>query len=220
MKTIVIPTNSGLNSQEHFKLAVNLFNEEVTCLFLQIRPIPDNYNDMMTLHKHMSKYQCFTQPFIRSMNLLKEQYGDKVTIKTDYIYGDSSAVFRNYINYHDADLVIYDKNEWQDIKTKTGLNIFRMVSRCGCELMYVSKDNTLSGIGITTTPNRETANAPDSVLYQYNAIEKHLDGLEDAFNNNKIVSKKINNVSRYFLNESIMQKMLVQSDCSLLLLKN
>lgn len=223
MKNIIIPARCGSSCIGQLKIAMNLFqNEEVTCVFLQVRQMPDNYNDMMTLHKNMGKYQFFDQSFSEAVVELKKEFGSRLVIRTDYIYGDSPAVFRNYSRHHKIDLVIYDKKEWDNAAKDNNLHIFRMVSRSGCELMYVSKENTLRGrtVIINNTVNQNVP-APDSVMFQYNIIDNQLDVLQEGlFNSNKMISKKINKLSRYFLNESILQKMLYQSECSLILVTN
>lgn len=221
MKTVIIPANSGATCVAQLKTALGIFKDEsITYIFLQIRPMPDNYNDMFTLRRNMGKFQFFDSESSRMIIELKQQFGDQIEVQTDYIYGDSPAVFRNYVRHHNADLVIYDEKEWQDSKAKFGLNIFRMVSRCGCELMYVSKDNVVVSRKEPAAKNVVIDHAPDSVLHQYNAVNHQLTELEHMLYSNRVVSRKVNNLSRYFLNESILQKMLAESRCSLLLLKN
>ena len=222
MKNIIIPAKCGTSSIGQLKVVMNLFrNEEVTCVFLQIRQLPDNYNDMMTLHRNMSKDQFFDQSFTDSVKELKQEFGNRLTIRTDYIYGDSPAVFRNYAKHHKIDLAIYDKAEWGN-SAEDNLHIFRMVSRSGCELMYVSKDNHTLRSRVDPVLNiKQNVPAPDSVMFQYNKIDNQLDELQEGlFSSNKMISKKINKLSRYFLNESFLQKMLYQSECSLILVTN
>src|SRR5690349_24416191 len=98
MKTIVIPAHCGAACADQLKAALNIFpGDQVTCIFVQIRPLPDNYNDMLTLGRNIGKYETFDKTFIRKLSILKNYYDGRVTFKTDYIYGDSSAVFRNYV---------------------------------------------------------------------------------------------------------------------------
>jgi hypothetical protein len=224
MKNIIIPAKCGSACIGQLKIAMNLFREEeITCVFLQIREVPDNYNDMMTMHKNMSRYKFFDESFSIVVSELKQEFGTRLTIKTDYIYGDSPAVFRNYTKHHKADLVIYDKKEWDNAAKENNLHIFRMVSRSGCELMYVYRDNSVPDKVIAVNHNGRLQNvpAPDSVMLQYNIIDSQLNALQEGIaNSNKIISKKINKLSRYFLNESLLQKMLHQSECSLILVTN
>lgn len=220
MKTIVIPAHCGSACIDQLKLALKLFPDEaIHCIFVQVRPMPDNYNDMMTLRKKTGKYGNFDEAFSRSLSLLRSHYKGRLTAQTDYIYGDSPSVFRNYVKHHEANLVIYDNKEWKDKATGINLNIFRMVRRCGCELMYISRENNTAAKPVSRVIDFKTDRTPESVSYHYSTIDQQLDNLNDILNSNKIISKKINNLSRYFLNESLLQKMLVQSECSLLLLK-
>lgn len=214
MKTIITLTNYGDACVDHLSNVLSVFNDEpVLCIFLQVRPIPGNYNDMMTLHKHSGRYGYFTEAFSQAVNQLKTQYAAKMTVRYDHIYGDSSAVFRNYVHHHGADLVIYDKQEWDQNPNR--LNVFKMAKRCGCELMYISKENAgAREIPISSVLHRN--DAPGSVVYKYSAVDRQLDEL---LNERKMISAKMNNLSRYFLNETILERMLDQAECSLLLLK-
>jgi hypothetical protein len=222
MKTIIIPAHSSEASVNLFKLALSLFKDQpVHIRFLQIREVPDNYNDLLTIGRHAPKCQPFNNEFIGTINQLKQLYGDQVNFSVDHIYGDSPVIFRNYTEYRNADLVMYDKQQWQDSKKKHGLNIFRMVSRCGCELMYVSGDHLLPENELPAPSAREERSmkerqAPVSIQYQYNAISAQLN---NSLYEKQVVSKRFSNLSRYFLNEDVLQKMLSQSEGSLLLLK-
>lgn len=219
MKTIIIPAHCGAACADQLKAALNMFaNERVTCIFVQIRPLPDNYNDMLTLGRSAGRYESFNKTFTRKLSILKNFYGGRVTFKTDYIYGDSPAVFRNYIKNNAADLVVYDSLEWARQDSRT-VNVFKMVRRCGCELMYMSGNPKISN-GLLAKPHTwETIYSKDAISHRYAQVDRQLDQLDELVNNDKIISKKFTNVSRYFLNESLLEKMLVQSGCSLVLLR-
>jgi len=95
-----------------------------------------------------------------------------------------------------------------------------MVSRSGCELMYVSGGNLLLQNEPAPAYNYEKASkAPASIVYQYSAVDERLNLATNTLPNERIVSKKFSNLSRYFLSEDFLQKLLMQSESSLLLLK-
>lgn len=234
MKTIVIPAHSSDSAIKLFKLSLQLYREEpLTCWFLDIRRMPGNYNDLFTVGRTCSATCDFGTEFCNRLDELISVKDGRVGYRFDHIYGDSSYVFRNYLQFREADLVIYDKKEWQNSKKETGLNIFRMVSQCGCELMYVSErselvsnypaDNGKSGGHVATNsmPRREPAytKAPASVQFQFQALDNNLASLEKKLKEQNMISVKLNNLSRYFLKEDALQKLMVRADCSLLLLQ-
>ncbi|WEK37996.1 MAG: hypothetical protein P0Y53_10840 [Candidatus Pseudobacter hemicellulosilyticus] len=226
--TIIIPSKGTAACINQLALALDLFRDvSIHCIFLQIRPMPDNLNDMMTLGRDSSKFGFFDQAFYDGVEEMKALYPKRLTVSAEYFYGDSSTVFRNYVDHKAADLVLYDKQEWFDSKRSMGVNVFKMVSRCGCELMYISGGHAqLERTGKTPepatapVPAQAPANAPAGVLYQYNALDSKLNALQNAIDSNRVVSRRVSNLSRYFLNENVMEKMLLKAECSLLLLKS
>lgn len=218
--TIIIPSKGDKASAGQLKLLTELFKDsDAHCIFLRIRPIPDNLNDLTTVGRDSFKAR-FDQSFIDAAQALKAANHKRLTISTDYIYGDSSIVFRRYAENKKADLVLYDKQEWFDSKKTTGLNVFNMVRRSGCGLMYISVEpNQLTQPPPSPEMRMSVGGAPASLMYQFEALDRRLDALQYEVANKNVVSKKINNLSRYFLNESAMDKMLEEANSSLLLIK-
>lgn len=224
MKKIIIPTCCQSAFTNLFQLATTLFpNDPIHCRFLQIHEIPNNYNDLLTISRS-GKKTSFDPAFIKTITELKQNYGHPITFDTDDIYGDAPAVFRNYVRHNQCDMIIYYKQEWQESKIKNRLDVFRMVSRSGCELVYVSETAPL----IQHEPvhhynkngkDKKTIQAPASILHQYYAVEERLDTAHNTLYNKQIISKKFSHLSRYFLNENLLQKFLLQTEASLLLIK-
>lgn len=242
MKTIVIPAKSQTNFNKLALTAMSLYeNDTVHCIFLDIRPLPDNYNDLLTLSAKRTNSTLADAAFYEVAANLKKTYNDKITVAVDFLYGDSSAVFKNYISFKEADLVIYDEQQWKPQQKSLKLNIFRMVSRCGCELMYISgeaKEENFEDVfkqnkhPKTEKPRTEThtgniaialnpafEEAPQSLQYQFQAVDAMLNELQHNFYKSRILSKKLSNVSRYFLKETSLQKILSKSECSMMLIQ-
>lgn len=230
MKTIVIPTRGCESALKLFRLGLQLYpNEPVTCWFLDIRPFPGNYNDLLMLGRTAPGHCVFDDSFREAVQSLKEQE-PRVQVYTDHIFGDSPYVFRNYLKHREAGLVVYDKQEWQHSYRHSGLNIFRMVRRCDCELMYVSGDEALvhssgdpgdhGNVATGSFPQLKPVytKAPASVQYQFQAVNDSLAQLAGA-QRQRMMAVKLNHLSRYFLKEDALQEMMVQSGCSLLLLQ-
>lgn len=224
MKTIVIPAHCSESALKLFKLSLSLYREEVVaCWFLNIRAIPGNYNDLLTINRTPVPPCVFDASFRTQVQQLIDENQKHLSFHIDHIYGDSPYVFRNYLRYREADLVIYDKQEWQNSKKETGLNIFKMVRHCDCELMYVSGgnellSNTSSGqnIGNAPQPAPAFAQVPASVRHQFAAVDEDL---SNHLQQQRMVSVKMHQLSRYFLKETALQKMMAQANCSLLLVQ-
>lgn len=223
MKTIVIPASSSQSAVQLFRLCQQLYlNEPVTCWFLEIRPMPSDYNALLTIGRQSGPPCVFDDAFCKEIELALPPKNTGIQYFIDHIYGDSPYVFRNYLKYREVDLVMYDKRDWQNSRKEKGLNIFRMVSQSGHELVYVSENAELVSKGehIGTAMQQVPANskAPAGVQYQYHAVQKKLDLLENNFQES-ILSVKLSSLSRYFLKETSLQKLLVERECSMVLVR-
>ncbi len=230
MKTIIIPVKFNLGSGSLLQSVVSLYEkQETNVVLLEVREIPSSYTELLTLPKVEQK-QYLIDAYKNYAALLNKTYGTSIAITTDFLYGDSPAVFRNYVQFKDASLVIYAENEWHD--SANSINIFRMVKRSGTELMYIAGEPVVSTEGAdvytykrqsnnsdTPASRRVRKEAPETVMHQFNAVDNLLDGLHEQYFQNKILSKKISNLSRYFLKEASLHNMLEKSNCSVVLLR-
>ncbi|MFT3701598.1 MAG: hypothetical protein QM802_04480 [Agriterribacter sp.] len=223
MKTVIIPFKSNLIDIKVIKTLIALYKEEpIHCVLLEIRPLPNNYNDLLTLSEYTPHNNQVVQDvnnFMKEANALSNEY---FTLSKDHLYGDSPVVFRNYLDYRKANLVVYQKPQQEADNTATArLNLFRMVRRCNCELMYVSDEKGQAEVEVSAHKKFRFAEkaTSQSILHQFSAVDNMLNGLQENLSSNQVIIRRLNNVSRYFLKESFLQDILVQSDSSLVLVK-
>lgn len=229
MKTIIIPVKFNLGSGHLLQSVVPLCEkQDVNVILLEVREVPNNYTELLTLPKVEQK-QYLVDAYTNYATLLNKTYGTSIAVTTDFLYGDSPAVFRNYAQFKGASLVIYAENEWI-ANGKKSMNMFRMVKRCGCELMYVSAEvKQNEGVDVYTLKRTHTNSntpvnrrihkeAPETVLHQFNTVDNLLDDLHKQYFENKILSRKLSNLSRYFLKETALHNMLEKSNCSMVLI--
>ncbi|MET0243331.1 MAG: hypothetical protein ABW174_07680 [Flavitalea sp.] len=242
MKTLIFPCNGATDSLDMIRTVIDIFSDEpVNCIFLEVRTLPDNYNDLMTLSRKRANYQGFTTVFTEALKELCSNCPPDSIFSIDHIYGDSPAVFRNYADHRGADIVVFDHSQWKDGTDFSGKTIFRMVIRSGCEIIYVSStasSTDQAAIHLNSprvklvpktavTAEREfgfqapeiTNAAPSSVKQQYQSVDSMLNELETNISRNRILTKKIGNLSRYFLKEVNLQKMLSEAECTVLWIK-
>ncbi len=240
MKRIIIPTRCTTHAVHLFQLAIKLYSKEgFHCTFLQVIPIPDNESDLMTLGRAPSGYVF--EP--KDLSAIKEMTNENPSIikgyTIDQVYGDSPAVLKQFIEEYGVDMVFYAREEWQDQARKSGLDVFRMLCRARCPIMYVAKSelseisaeflqpqtrdyasaremtDAVSRIHASKQPGMEI---PETMVYQFNAVEKKLSGYADKMQSNDIPTMKMGGLSGYFLREQRLEKILLQSNASLLLL--
>ncbi len=246
MKTVIIPSNGDAAFVEKCRIVLDVFpGETVNYIFLDIRPVPDDFNDMTTIARNRKDYSSFGSEFCEALTAFAAEDTQR-SVVSDHIYGDSIAVFRNYIDAQDADLVIFDQDQWQHHTHFAQRNIFKMVMRCGCEVMYISAAADCLGKGSVhlvkrdvpkTAPKKETVSevagnavgqgnagmkrtsAPSSVKAQYSSVDNLLNQLESRVLQDQILKLHLGNVSRYFIKQSTLDKMLADTDRLLLWVK-
>lgn len=240
MKTIIIPFNASANFLDLTETIVSVSgNENVDCIFLSVYALPDNYNDLFSLNTSPFTSQKNTEIFYRFSAVCKKLFGNRVSVSADHIYGDSPAVFRNYAQHKNADMVVFDAAQWEFSDKRTRSGIFRMLTRSGCELLYVSTGSTmLKPAHVFEKENKilekemvaaeqmkdapiaakKITTASKAVMYQYSAVNDMLNEWENKVVSNHVFSKKLGTMPRYFLKEAAVQKMLGQSQCSFMLL--
>jgi hypothetical protein len=121
-----------------------------------------------------------------------------------------------------------------------------MVMRCGSEVMYISAAMDCAGNGSVhldkrdvtiTTPRKEPvaenagnsggqanvrnmrSSAPSSVKAQFSSVDNLLNQLESRVLQDQILKLHLGNVSRYFMKQSTLDKMLADTDRLLLWVK-
>ncbi|MFT3823267.1 MAG: hypothetical protein QM731_05070 [Chitinophagaceae bacterium] len=241
MKNIIIPYLQGNTTLEMFRLALQLYPQSVAVNFLEICPLPDNYNDLTTLSR--DKQHCFKDTeFVKAVQHLRSRYATQVQeVNFDYIYGYAPAVFRNYAHGRGADLVMYYDNG-----TRTELT--RMLLRSRLPLLYVNKlpigieavrningkqselapaiaehayeweeagKTVLQGNGQRTVRSQHI---PDSIVQQFALLDSTLTNVSHQLKDSLYNTHKLNYLQRYFLNGQKLNALLQQDNRQMLLL--
>lgn len=240
MKKIIIPTRCTEHAVHLFRLATKLYSHEgFHCTFLQILPIPDNENDLMTLGRQPDLYVFSNQ----SLAHIKAIEADNAHVVKGYsidrIYGDAPAVFKQYIQEFGVDMVFYAREEWQEVGKQLNLDVFRMLCRSRCPIMYIAKSDLANiadellqpqnrdyhtaremseAVSLINTAQEREKEIPAALVYQFNAVEKKLSGFSDMMQSKHIPTVRMGKLSGYFMREQKIQRILVQSKVSLLLL--
>lgn len=240
MKKIIIPTKCTEHSVNLFRLAARLYrNEGFHCTFLQVVPIPDNESDLMTLGRQSLGY-IFPNESLQEIRKIEAEHSNVVRgYSIDRIYGDSPAVFKQYINEFGADMVFYSREEWQESAKTIGLDVFRMLCRARCPIMYIAKSDLANiseallqpetrayhtakemtdAVSLIDAPKSAEYEIPASLVYQFNAVEKKLSNFSDMMHSKDIPTIKMGKLSSYFMREQRLERILMQSNVSLLLL--
>lgn len=240
MKKIIIPTRCTEHAVHLFRLATKLYsNEGFHCTFLQVVPIPDNESDLMTMGRQPSGYVFSDQSLINIKKIEAENAQIVKGYSIDKIYGDSPAVFKQYVQEFATDMVFYSREEWQEAGKELHLDVFRMLCRSRCPIMYIAKSDLANiseellqpqtrayhtaremsdAVSLINAARKRDQDIPEALVYQFNAVEKKLSGYSDMMESKEIPTIKMGKLSSYFMREQRLERILMQSNVSLLLL--
>lgn len=238
MKKILIPTRCTEHAVHLFRLATKLYsNEGFHCTFLQVVPIPDNESDLMTLGRQPVGY-VFSEASLNAIRKIEAENSQVVKgYSIDRIFGDAPAVFKQYVQEFGIDMVFYSREEWQAAAKELQLDVFRMLCRSRCPIMYIAKSDLANISDELLQPQtrayhtaREMSDAvslidaakakdvPEALVYQFNAVEKKLSGFSEMMQTRDIPTVRMGKLSSYFMKEQRLERILMQSNVSLLLL--
>lgn len=241
MKTIIIPFTESTNLYGLTEAVVSVVGTgNIHCIFLAIKALPDNYNDLFFLSKSPFETEKVSNAFYHFAAASQKLYGERVTVTADHIYGDSDPAFRHYAQHKNVDMVVFDTAQWDLTNKRKRSAIFKMLCRSGCELLYITPSNafikSLPQLDTTevfwqnepelaaqpisqTAGNTRTAKLPKTVVYQYSAVNDMLNEWENQVAGKHVFSTNMRTMSRYFLKETAVEKMLAQSGCTYMVLK-
>ncbi len=235
MKTVIVPSNGNAAFIDRCNVILDVFpGEQVNYIFLDIRPVPDDSNELIPITRTRRHYGAFDKDFCAAVRAF-ELKNSKRTATTDFVYGSSSAVFKNFVQYKNADLVIFDQDQWVGHPHFRQRDIFRMVMRSGCEVMYISagfdcvekaasQAQVSANRYIMTKPVAEMAaaaavtehgyqlkKAPATVTAQYRSVDQMLNELESRFVIDQVLSCRFTSLAKYFLRQSTLDRMVAES---------
>jgi|GEM_PF-2321618 len=241
MKTIIIPFSESTNLYGLTEAVVSVVgNGNIHCIFLAIKALPDNYNDLFFLSKSPFETEKASNAFYHFATASKKLYGERVTVTADYIYGDADPAFRHYAQHKNVDMVVFDTAQWDLTNKRKRAGVFKMLCRSGCELLYVSPANTFikslpqldtkenfwknepeleAAPVLQTAGDKKMAKLPKTVVYQYSAVNDMLNEWENQVTGKHVFSTTMGTMSRYFLKEAAVEKLLEQSGCAYMVLK-
>lgn len=246
MKTVIVPAIGTPAIFEKCSVIADLFPREfINYIFVDIRPIPDNYNDLITLKRDGRNNGLFTDSFCEAVGKFSDASENRSAI-TDHIYGDSIPVFRNYMEHRSGDIVLFDQAQWMNHPHFKQGDIFKLLIRCGSDIIYIAnsanetsgKTVRLSSEMIGTSPAMRASvfqkvyknNQPYATSIhaevesadeagEYRSVGQMLNELGAMAQGDEILIRQVSGLSRYFMKQSTIERMLSESNRGLLWLR-
>jgi len=151
MKTVIIPSDFSNESVQVAETIVRNSGEEVSILFIHLFHVADDIQDLLFANYRKKEYEFVSGEFRHACEILKEVYSPTLkSIKIEFFYGSKLAVFKNFLDYNKADCIGYSKSYGIPKLSKSSIDTFPVILKCGLPLLDADEINkpSFSDIGL------------------------------------------------------------------------
>lgn len=137
MKHILIPTDFSAKSLELIRFTANVFaDEEIKVTLLHILRMPEGISDLLLLPRHGKHYRLVTDEFRKGYEDLQKVYRQTIKrLHVEFLYGDTNALFRNFLFAQHIDAIVYPEN-YQFLKpSKDSVDPKALIRKSGCPVL-------------------------------------------------------------------------------------
>ncbi|HEX8022384.1 hypothetical protein [Mucilaginibacter sp.] len=114
MKTlnIIIPSDFTLSSLNIIPVLAERYpKEKLNISLVHFLQLSDSISDLLLLSRRSREYQLISDEFYAGCTMLKSDYANQITnITPDFFYGNTVAVFKNYLEAKEIDLIAMPEN--------------------------------------------------------------------------------------------------------------
>jgi hypothetical protein len=135
MKTtnILIPSDFTLSSLNIVPALAERFPEQkFNISFVHFLQLSDSISDLLLLSRRSREYKLISNEFYNECTILKSQFGDQIeSITPDFFYGNTVAVFKNYLEAKDIELIALLQNHTYATLTTNSFDPTILMQRSG-----------------------------------------------------------------------------------------
>jgi len=142
MKTVIIPSDFSAESVQVAEAIVRNASEEVNILFIHLFHVADDIQDLLFSNYRKKEYEFVSEEFRHECEILKEVYPSTLkSVKIEFFYGSKLAVFKNFLDYNNADYIGYSKRYGMPKLSKSSIDALPVIMKCGLPLIDADKIN-------------------------------------------------------------------------------
>jgi hypothetical protein len=116
MKHVLIPTDFSIRSLRVIHGVIEKFSDEkITIVMMHALRMPTSITDLMMLARRSAHHDLITDDYKDACEIIRNKYASNIKLlKTEFLFGNTSAVFRNFLQYQNIDVIAYaDKEEFR-----------------------------------------------------------------------------------------------------------
>ncbi len=136
MKTLIIPSDFTTKSIEMAEAIVSGSKEETRIIFIHLFHVADDIQDLLFSNYRKREYDFVSEEFWKACNLLKSLYPEVLkSTKVEFFYGNKLAHFKNFLEYNQADEMVYSKSYGIPKISKSSIDALPVIMKCGLPLI-------------------------------------------------------------------------------------
>ena len=142
MKNILIPSDFSLQSLACIEDLVHKFrSEQLNIVFVHVFLLSNSVVDLMLLSRRRKEYTYISDEFWSSCKRMESRYWQQInSIKVDCFYGSTVAVFKNYLESHKIDLIVYPQQYHFQQLSKESFDPAKLIAKSGKEVLILQKE--------------------------------------------------------------------------------
>jgi hypothetical protein len=108
MKHVLIPTDFSIRSLRVIHSVIEKFgNEKITIVMMHALRMPTSITDLMMLSRRSAHQDLITEDYRDACEIIRNKYASNIKLlKTEFLFGNTSAVFRNFLQYQNIDMIV------------------------------------------------------------------------------------------------------------------
>lgn len=143
MKHIMIPTDFTLNSLNALRFGADAFDEELTITLLHFMEMPDSISDLLVLPREASNFNFISPEFREGISLILNRYRSQIKrIRNDFFVGDGPRQFKNYLEHHKIDTIVFPENYEFRMPSKRSYNPEKLIWNTKWPVKYIQIPDT------------------------------------------------------------------------------
>jgi hypothetical protein len=136
MKTIIIPSDFSLESFQVAETIVSNSTEPVRILFIHLFHVADDIQDLLFSNYRKKEYEFVSAEFSEACEMLINLYPEILkSIEIEFFYGSKLAVFKNFLDYNQADFIAYSKSYGIPKLSKSSIDALPVIMKCGIPVL-------------------------------------------------------------------------------------
>jgi len=142
MKNILIPSDFSVQSLACIKhLPAQFSDDRISILLVHVFLLTDSINDLMLLSRRNKDYDHISPAFRNRCMELEREYRERIhSIRVECFYGCTAAVFRNYLEGHRIDRIVYPQHYQFRKLGKESVDPARLIANCGWAVQVLDQE--------------------------------------------------------------------------------